>query len=57
MHTTMEVSKIVQDAYVASTRCRICNYKRKVINSTTIYCPMHGYMDRVFEGKNKEVKH
>lgn len=58
MYNTMTVSKVVQDVYVASTRCPICNYKRPVVNATTIYCPIHGYMDRVFvKAASKEVKH
>lgn len=45
-------------AKVASTRCPICSVKCKVIDPKTIYCTIHGYMDRIYdEVKGKDVKH
>lgn len=61
MYSITEASKDIQETFrdvsIASTRCPICSYKRKVVDSTTIYCPIHGYMDRVFEDKSKDIKH
>ena len=58
MYTNVEVLKEVQRAYNISTRCPICNAKCRVIKSNTMYCKMHGYMDRVNKVvKSKEVKH
>lgn len=58
MYTNMEVLKEVQAIYNISTRCPICNAKCKSAKNNTIYCTIHGYMDRVNKGiKSKEVKH
>ena len=58
MYTTVEVSKEVQAAYNISTRCPICNAKCKVVNHNTMYCKIHGYMDRVSKDRASiEVKH
>ena len=58
MYTTMDVAKEVQVAYIRSTRCPICQAKCKVTKNNTIYCTIHGYMDRVNkEVKGKDIKH
>lgn len=58
MYTTQTIAREAQATYIASTRCPICNARCKVMKSNTMYCKMHGYMDRVNKGiKSKEVKY
>ena len=58
MYTNVEVSKEVQRAYNISTHCPICNEKCKSAKNNTIYCTIHGYMDRVNKVvKSKDIKH